>query len=150
MRPPSRYQRRATRAIAQGHVFRFLAAATALVSVGAGTLVWAIDRKDFHTLGDAIWWALVTLATVGYGDIVPRSTWGRLVGSVVIIIGVTFLSLLTATVTSYFVAANQEDRMRDVESLRGPRDIDTGDQLAEVLRRLDAIEQALRDLDRPR
>src|SRR3954468_6098277 len=70
-----RFQDRATRAIAHGHVFRYLAGATAILALGSGTLVWIIDREDFHTLGDGWWWAIVTLATVGYGDIVPHSPW---------------------------------------------------------------------------
>jgi voltage-gated potassium channel len=112
--------------------------------------VWLIDRKDFPTLGDALWWALVTLATVGYGDIVPQSAWGRVVGSFVIVLGVTFLSLLTATVTSYFVEADQERRLDEATSLRGETDDDLRDELAEVRARLEAIEELLRDLARPR
>jgi voltage-gated potassium channel len=145
-----RFQDRATVAIAHGHVFRYLAAATALLAMGSGTLVWLIDRKDFPTLGDGMWWALVTLATVGYGDIVPHSAWGRVVGSVVIVLGVTFLSILTATVTSYFVAANQEQRMAKVEAMRGETELDARAEMAQILERLEAIEQAIRDLDRPR
>jgi ion channel len=74
-----------------------------------------VDRTDFHTFGDGVWWAVVTLGTVGYGDIVPHTGWGRVLGSVVIVAGVTFLSFLTATVTSLFVSAaragaDREDR----------------------------------------
>jgi voltage-gated potassium channel len=107
--------------------------------------VWLIDRRDFATLGDGLWWALQTLSTVGYGDVVPHTAWGRVVGSVVIILGVTFLSFLTATITSYFVTANQEERAADVEALRGADVDDTQALLREVLHRLESIEQALRD-----
>ena len=67
-----------------------------------------VDEKDFPSFGLAVWWAIVTLATVGYGDVVPTTVAGRIVGSAVIILGVTFLAFLTATVTSYFVSADQE------------------------------------------
>ena len=67
-----------------------------------------VDEKDFPNFGIAVWWAIVTLATVGYGDVVPTTVAGRVVGSVVIILGVTFLAFLTATVTSYFVSSDQE------------------------------------------
>ena len=60
--------------------------------------------------GDGLWWSIQTLSTVGYGDIVPTSTWGRLLGSVVIIVGATFLAFLTASVTSMFIASEQERR----------------------------------------
>jgi voltage-gated potassium channel len=133
-RAHERFQRRAAHAVADGHLYRYLAFATALVSVGSGVLVWAIDRRDFHTLGDALWWAIVTLATVGYGDIVPTTAWGRVVGSVVIVFGVTFLSVLTATITSSFVSAAQEERAEGD---------DTRAVLDEIRERLRAIEERL-------
>jgi voltage-gated potassium channel len=141
----ARFEKRAERAIANRHVFRYLAGATCLLTLASGVTVWLIDRRDFHTLGDALWWALVTLATVGYGDIVPHTAWGRLVGAVVIVVGVTFLSLLTATITSYFVSSDQAARAADVEALRGETTEDTDVMLQQILERVTAIEQALRD-----
>lgn len=105
-------------AIANRRVFPYLALMTALLAVGTGFLVTIIDRKDFHSFGDGVWWAIVTLATVGYGDIVPTTPWGRLIGSVVIIVGVTFLSFLTATVTSLFVSTAQEEKDARSEARR--------------------------------
>jgi voltage-gated potassium channel len=140
-----RFRGRAARAIATRRVFRYLASALAVTSIGAGVLVRAVDPKDFHSLGDGVWWALVTLATVGYGDIVPHTTWGRVIGSAVIVLGVTFLSLLTATVTSYFVSADQEDRSAHAEALRGADEETAQALLHEVLDRLDAIERTLEE-----
>jgi voltage-gated potassium channel len=128
-----RFRHRAERAIAGRRVFRYLAIAMLVLSFLAGILVWLIDRKDFPRLGDGLWWALVTLATVGYGDIVPHSAWGRVVGSVVIVMGVTFLSFLTATVTSYFVSADQAERAKAD---------DTHALLEEILSRIASIEAA--------
>ena len=141
---------RATRAIASGHVFRYLAGATVVLTLASGLSVWLIDRRDFPSLGEALWWAVVTLATVGYGDVVPTSTWGRFVGSVVIVLGVTFLSLLTATVTSYFVSADQDQRSVELAEDRGETEADTRALLREMSARLDAIEEALQDIRRPR
>jgi hypothetical protein len=141
----ARFEKRAERAIANRHVFRYLAGATCLLTLASGVTVWLIDRRDFHSLGDALWWALVTLATVGYGDIVPHTAWGRLVGAVVIVVGVTFLSLLTATITSYFVSSDQAARAADVEALRGETTEDTDVMWQQILERVTAIEQALRD-----
>jgi hypothetical protein len=61
------------------------------------------------------------LATVGYGDIVPHTAWGRVLGSVVIIVGVTFRFFFTATVTSLFVSAEQEGQAEKSERARGRR-----------------------------
>jgi voltage-gated potassium channel len=142
-RLPDRFQRRATRAITNGTIFRYLAGATLVLSLAAGVLVWLIDRRDFHTLGDALWWALVTLSTVGYGDVVPHTAWGRVVGTAVIVTGVTFLSVLTATITSIFVSADQRARAAEAEAARGAGGDDTQAALREIGERLQAIEQKL-------
>jgi voltage-gated potassium channel len=137
------FRARAERAIARQTVFRYLAGAMLVLSATGGVVVWLIDRRDFHTLGDGLWWALVTIATVGYGDIVPTTAWGRAVGSVVIVMGVTFLSILTATVTSYFVSGDQDRRAADAQEVSGSEDDDTHELLQEILARLTSLEQAL-------
>ena len=136
MRPiESRLRGRAQRAIAERHVLRYLSGATLLLSVSAGIGIYLIDRRDFATVGDAMWWALQTLSTVGYGDVVPHTAWGRVLGSLVIVLGITFLSVLTATITSAFVRAGQgDDGREDAETRRLLRDIDA---------RLGAIEATL-------
>jgi voltage-gated potassium channel len=50
-----------------------------------------------------------TLTTVGYGDVVPGNAWGRVLGGFVMVLGITFLSFLTATVTSLFVSSDTEE-----------------------------------------
>lgn len=97
------------RAVASRRVFPYLALMTVALGLLAGFVVTLVDRKDFPTFGTGVWWAIVTLATVGYGDVVPHTAWGRVLGGLVIVIGVTFLAFLTATVTSYFVAAEDEE-----------------------------------------
>jgi voltage-gated potassium channel len=144
------FRSRTERAIAGRHVFRYLAVATAVISIAAGVTVWLIDRRDFPTLGDGLWWALQTLSTVGYGDVVPHTAWGRAIGSVVIVVGVTFLSFLTALVTSYFVSTDQEERTAHVEALRGSDVEDTQAKLDAILTRLDAIEETLKEIKPPR
>ena len=121
----SRLQDRIAKAVATRRVFPWLAGVTAVIAVSTGILVRLIDHRDFQTVGDGIWWSIVTLATVGYGDIVPTTTWGRVVGSVVIVFGVTFLAFLTATVTSLFVSSEQQaaaEKQRELMS-RGEQQI---------------------------
>ena len=141
-----RIRRRSGKAVASRRVFGYLAGATACIGIGAGILVTIVDHQDFATVGDGIWWAIVTLATVGYGDIVPRTAWGRVVGSVVIVVGVTFLSFLTATVTSMFVSADQDDRTAEAETLHASREAETQALLQELLDRTAAIEAKLEAL----
>ena len=68
----------------------------------------------------------------------------------VIVLGVTFLSLLTATVTSYFVSADQDQRTVELAEDRGETEADTRALLREMSARLDAIEEALQDIRRSR
>lgn len=134
---------RARRAIARRRIFRYLTGALVVLSFAAGVLAWLVARRDFETLGDALWWALVTLATVGYGDVVPESTWGRIIGSVVIVMGVTFLAMLTATVTSYLVSAEEDERAAETQIRRSAEIGQTQELLTEVLARLEAVEDKL-------
>jgi voltage-gated potassium channel len=140
-----RFERRAERAIAGRHVIRYLSCATIVLAAGAAVLVWLIDRRDFATLGEAMWWSLQTLTTVGYGDVVPYTTWGRVVGGAVMVLGLTFLSILTATITSYFVSADQAARAAEAEARRGERAAGDDAVTQELLARLTAIEAALRE-----
>jgi voltage-gated potassium channel len=142
----ARAMRRMNLGIARRGAFVFLASATAFTAIGAGVLVRLIDHRDFETFGDGIWWAIVTLGTVGYGDIVPRTTWGRVVGSVVIVVGVTFIAFLTAAVTSMFVAHDQQLDADERESQRVADEQETRARVAEVLERLESIEKKLDDL----
>jgi voltage-gated potassium channel len=138
-RQQSYLQSRAQRAVANRRVFPYLAAATAVLAVTVGFVVTLIDEQDFPTFGDGVWWAIVTLGTVGYGDIVPHTAWGRVIGSLVIVFGVTFIAFLTATVTSLFVSAEQSvEQARDREQRA-----ETQELLRKLEQRLAAIEAKL-------
>jgi voltage-gated potassium channel len=74
------------------------------------------NARQFETFGDAMWWSIVTVATVGYGDKVPITPLGRIVGSITIISGLILISLFTATISSVFVA-------RKIKESQGLQDI---------------------------
>ncbi|HLN16554.1 MAG TPA: ion transporter [Acidimicrobiales bacterium] len=59
-------------------------------------------NSEFATVGDAIWWGVVTLTTVGYGDIVPKTTTGRWAAVVIMLTGVSVLGLLAGSLASFF------------------------------------------------
>lgn len=103
--------------------------------LAGGLLVWLVDRVDFPTAGLGMWWALQTVTTVGYGDVVPTTPLGRAIGAVVMLSSIAFLSVLTAAITSVFV---QRARQRHGD------DADLANRLAEISRRLDRIDEALR------
>jgi voltage-gated potassium channel len=134
---------RARRAVERRRIFPYLAGVTFLIAFGAGLLVTIVDSKDFPTLEDGIWWAIVTLGTVGYGDLVPTTTTGRIVGSIVIVFGVTFISFLTATVTSAFISAEQaEARAAEIEREQAAEE-EMRRLLHEISERLTALEAKL-------
>ena len=116
---------------------------TLCLALLSGFIMTLVDKKDFPTYGNAVWWAIVTLATVGYGDFVPTTPLGRLVGSAVIVLGVTFLAFLTATVTSYFVSSEQERaKVQELEQ-REATDRELRELLERLHSRLEAIEKRL-------
>ena len=131
------------RAVGRRRIFPYLALTTLALGLTAGFIVTLVDRKDFPTFGTGVWWAIVTLATVGYGDVVPHTAWGRVIGSAVIVLGVTFLSFLTATVTSYFVSSEQEATREQEQTLRNSREERLLASLAKLEERLEAIETKL-------
>ncbi len=131
------------RAVATRRVFPFLVLLTLAVALLAGFVMTLVDEEDFPSFGIGAWWALVTLATVGYGDVVPTTSWGKVVGSGVILFGITFLSFLTATVTSLFVSNDQERKSAEEAVTRAASDAETRALLLRLDERLAAIEAKL-------
>lgn len=68
-----------------------------------------VKGSNIHGFGGALWWALVTVATVGYGDKYPVSAGGRGVAVVLMLVGIGLIGVLTATVASYFVQQSADD-----------------------------------------
>ena len=92
--------------IIQHPLFKIFGAIIVIALLGATfVLVFEVQaNEDLNSLGDAIWWVLVTMTTVGYGDRVPITPGGRVIGITVMFLGVALVSLFTATVSSIFVA----------------------------------------------
>ena len=62
-----------------------------------------VSEPDVKSLGDGIWWALVTITTVGYGDITPVTTLGRVVASSLMLLGLGLIATITAIVSAKFI-----------------------------------------------
>jgi voltage-gated potassium channel Kch len=124
------------RSVTLGLAITFLA----LALVGAiGMRI--VDARNFPSVGLAFWWALQTVTTVGYGDVVPTTPAGRVVGGLEMVLGVSFIAFLTAGVTSTVVRRGQTAAEED-ERQREERDIQT---LADALAQ---ISQAMTDLNK--
>jgi voltage-gated potassium channel len=137
---------RTRRAVVGRRVFPFLALTTLTVALVAGFVVTIIDKQDFPNYGTAVWWAVVTVGTVGYGDVVPHTGWGRVVGSAVIIVGVTFIAFLTAVVTSLFVEEEQKTHRTLIEDAQRAEHDETRRLLEDVSSRLSTVETLLLDI----
>jgi voltage-gated potassium channel Kch len=111
-----------------------LGVAIVLVAVG-GFLARLVEPEVFTSIGLAYWWAVTTVTTVGYGDVVPKDTSGRLVGAMLMLTGLSLIPLITSVVVSALVSKRAEAQ-RDVER----------QLFAEQAARLERIEQALAEL----
>jgi len=72
-----------------------------------------VDPKTFDNVWLAMWWALQTVTTVGYGDVVPESTAGKVMGSFLMLGGLSLYAVITGAITSAFVAQAQRRLGRD-------------------------------------
>ena len=66
--------------------------------------IFYLAEPQIKTFGDGIWWALVTITTVGYGDITPLTTLGRLVAGTLMFVGLGLIATVTAIVSAKFIA----------------------------------------------
>jgi voltage-gated potassium channel len=152
-RPRSDLVSRRARRIANARYVTLGLALTFLSMALLGAIVIRfIDRHDFSSLGNAMWWALQTVTTVGYGDVVPTTDAGRVVGGIEMVLGVSFISFLTATVTSTVVrreTAQEEAEQRAVAERHTNSIIEALDRTQEAIAgleaRLDRIEGRLRE-----
>jgi voltage-gated potassium channel len=113
--------------------------ATTLVVVGAGVLISVIDRDEYPNVGIGIWWALQTVTTVGYGDVAPKQLTGRLVGAAVMLEGIAFIAIVTAVITSSFVArATRESEAARMKGELSDREL-MEQRFDELERKLDLI-----------
>lgn len=137
------FERIIRRAVTSRRIFPYLVLTTAGLAALSGFIVTVIDRRDFPDFGTGVWWSIVTIATVGYGDVVPHTAWGRVVGSAVIVVGVTFVSLLIAVVTSYFIAAQEEEQAEVDRQQRQQELTEARESLRRIEERLSSIEARL-------
>ena len=126
----------------RGHLGRFLLAAAVFVLNGA-VIVYLFERhapgSNIHTLGNAVWWAFVTVTTVGYGDFYPVTAWGRITACFIMGTGLLTLAVVTAQVASSFVTQAPSRAKPAPPDEAARREV----TLAELDERLDRIERLL-------
>jgi voltage-gated potassium channel len=134
-------------------LFRVLIAAAATLIVGAWLVLLFEENargSNIHNYPDALWWAIVTVTTVGYGDRYPTTEGGRAVAVILMLVGIGLIGVLTATVASVFIKehtdANKQE-FREGHADLGQRLSVISDRLADVERRLGATPADIQALD---
>jgi len=116
-----------------------LAAFWAAAVVAFGALERLVDPKTFHSVWLGMWWAVETVTTVGYGDIVPQQTVGKLIAGFLMLGGLSLIAVVTAAITSGFVSRAQA-------SGRAPGDDPVVSKLDELSEELQAVKAELKQL----
>lgn len=149
-REPALVERQVQRIVNARSATFGLAAVFVVLAVMGAVVMRIVDQQEFHSLGTAAWWALQTVTTVGYGDVVPTTTVGRVVGGIEMVLGVSFIAFVTAGVTSTVVkrgGLEEAEAEREQEERRTRMIIDgmteTREAIAALGRRLDQIESRL-------
>jgi voltage-gated potassium channel len=124
---------------------RVIVITTAVIVVGSGTLMRVIDHKEYSNVFVGMWWAIQTVTTVGYGDVTPADVNGRLVATVVMLWGIAFLAIMTAAITSTFVARAQRERLTAEGKEHDEEQQHLHDRFDALDKRLDRLEAMLTD-----
>ena len=136
-----RLDRAVDRAVTPRGAAIVIATTSTVITIAAGILVTIVDHEQYPSIGSGLWWAVQTVTTVGYGDNVPETTASRLVAVLVMLLGISFLTVITAAITSTFVSRSR------IDLSPSEADAPTAEQLPEQLRelnqRLERIEAAL-------
>jgi voltage-gated potassium channel len=121
----------------------YVIAVTAFLLVVSSVVVFDLER-DVHTstiktLPDALWWAITTVTTVGYGDKVPITAGARAVAVILMFTGIALIGVITAALAAFFVAHSRSAAQQAAE-LKASR---TPQLLEELINRVSAVEQLL-------
>ena len=95
------------------------------------------SEQNIKTAGDAIWWSIVTITTVGYGDHYPTTVNGRIMAALLMFVGIGLFSSLTSYLSTSFISRRQRKEGKSTNQVYA----------AEIDARLSAIEEQLKDLN---
>ena len=110
----------------RGRVATYVGSAALLLGFTAALTCLSVERNapgsNIHTFGDAAWWTIATMTTVGYGDRFPVTTEGRFIGAALMLGGIALVGTVTATLASWFTEQVRRDDDQILEELRQLRE----------------------------
>jgi voltage-gated potassium channel len=112
----SRFERWYERLTLVRAVSTVLGIAIVLVLV-AGALERIVEPDTFTSLGLAYWWAVTTVTTVGYGDVVPEDPPGRIVAAMLMLTGLALIPTLTSVIVSTLLAKHRREEQERLEQM---------------------------------
>lgn len=89
--------------------FNYMMILTTIIIVIGATIISLVEKMSFE---DAVWWSFVTFTTVGYGDVLIKTTLGRLFSIVLMTIGIGFISVTTSTIAIYLVNKDNKRKVK--------------------------------------
>jgi voltage-gated potassium channel len=120
---------------------RWAAVLAALTALGGGAAYASLEEGA--STWDGVWWAVSTMTTVGYGDEFPETTFGRILGMALMLIGIGFLAVLTGAVAERFLASRIEETQDEVVEEVERAEADVLLELREITARLQALERRI-------
>jgi voltage-gated potassium channel len=117
----------------------YIVGITVILAIGFGILYGLIEEQG--SIFDGIWWALVTITTVGYGDFFPVTTAGRIVGGLLMVVGIGFVATLTASVAAHFMDDADTHLSDSLEALH--------DDIRRMNARMEVMQKTLDSQEKP-
>ena len=143
MTSETRIEKRLSRWVARATTPRgaaiVIATVTTAITFVAALVMMLVDRDNYPTFGSGLWFAIQTTTTVGYGDNVPTTVAGRFFAALVMLFGIGFLTVITAAITSAFIARARREFAASDDAAP------TAEQMRQLVQRLERIEAAVTD-----
>ncbi|MGH2351006.1 MAG: potassium channel family protein [Chloroflexota bacterium] len=132
---------RQARSVLRYRTFSFLGVTALLATALAAAAMYLVERGGegpIQSFADALWWAIATITTVGYGDVYPKTPTGRGIAVFLMLLGISLFGLLTARIAAFFVEEGEDDDQdKEQEGEHQARTLEA------ILARLERIEARL-------
>ena len=105
------------RTVLRARTFSVIGTTSLLAVIASAVLMFVAERGgdgSIQTFPDALWWAVATITTVGYGDVYPKTNGGRGVAVFLMLVGISLFGLLTARVAAFFVEGDEKGRDQEI------------------------------------